>query len=464
MSFVEKVQYSCLSEELTSLDSRGSIIDNISSWTTLREVEKNDSDAEIEVPEEQSPLFRKQLPNSDQAVDKTDSRLFDSLATSRNFKGGIFSMSMTSSKSHTTTKIKREDYQTKSSQPFQASSSQNDMITNHSIAMAQPSHEQTSVIRQSSPISVKTPSHGLVGALNSAFEQNMSLVGRIKQQTLTPQAIPFPTLGVPALDHPDRNKNLSESTQASSSTAQLRGRTHNNEYKPENLAGASVSSIRFMKKPDMGSDVVRLNLRHLSKANRKATCARAVGGNEMSFARPTRTRKQRVAEILEKTFGTGRQDRRRPQSTRQKTSRETSIVESQEFAMETIGLEKLGRDSERKLSESIYDFSSKRPWTDTVTAVDDQDHVAKELIGVWNFKIGQLVKGKVNLNKTDLEDLKDMLHRISVLMRRLDVKDVEAQKLRENLMRLSVLEDIPFDDEGGLRQRALKLVKAWRAS
>lgn len=179
---------------------------------------------------------------------------------------------------------------------------------------------------------------------------------------------------------------------------------------------------------------------------------------------------------------------------RQKMSRETSI-EPQKLTMATISPGKLVLGSNRNLSKPIESVSSNHPRPKSTTG--EQDPVGDDLVAIWNFKINRLVKGKINLDKTvsscykrlmltsrwvydqDLQDLKDMLERILVLMRRVDEKNAEAsgrpkkwdwlrlnmpqaQKLRESLIRLSILEDIPFGDEDGLRQRALELVKAWR--
>ncbi|KAG5353726.1 hypothetical protein C0989_003152 [Termitomyces sp. Mn162] len=470
MSFVEKVQYSCLSN-----DSEEHIVDNIASWATLHEVEASDSDTEIdELPEEQPPLARKQLPNSDRFQAKRTSRTSDPLISHNGelyINANISPTLPTSSASHPNVEIEHEDKNQTSSLPFQVSvsmpaTSQKDItIKSHSATMA-----QIPVVSKSSATGVETPSHGLVDALNSAFEQNVPpKMKQIKQRKLTSQAVSHQIQDVP-LEHADHNGNVSSDTaitQASSATTRLRTnnwRRNSREYKLEDFAGANVNFVSFSKKPNVGSDVIRLNLRHLSE--RKTMGASIVGENEIvSFATSTTTRKQQVAEILEKTFNTRNQGQnldRKPQSARRNTSRETSS-ESQ-ASMGTLDFKEFGLGSKRKLGELIESISSKRPRSCAATAVNNQDTVGNDLIRVWNFKINQLIKGKIHLAKADLQDLKDMLERISALVRRVDVKNVEAQKLRESLTRLSVLQDIPFDDENGLRQQALGLVKAWGAS
>ncbi|KAG5724253.1 hypothetical protein E4T56_gene5889, partial [Termitomyces sp. T112] len=177
---------------------------------------------------------------------------------------------------------------------------------------------------KSSATGVETPSHGLVDALNSAFEQNVPpKMKQIKQRKLTSQAVSHQIQDVP-LEHADHNGNVSSDTaitQASSATTRLRTnnwRRNSREYKLEDFAGANVNFVSFSKKPNVGSDVIRLNLRHLSE--RKTMGASIVGENEIvSFATSTTTRKQQVAEILEKTFNTRNQGQnldRKPQSAR----------------------------------------------------------------------------------------------------------------------------------------------------
>ncbi|KAG6884806.1 hypothetical protein C0993_008170, partial [Termitomyces sp. T159_Od127] len=384
-------------------------MDNITAWATLQEVEESDSDAEIdELLKEQPSYVQKQFSNSDifKAIcDQTPDEATSSTSDSSSFRNGGSNSSSTAAKSsgsHPTIVIEhRNDYKT-SSRPVPMVSQDN---TNSNPSAL-----------------VKTPIQSCASMFEPGFEQNVT--PQVKRIDSTPQeSISSPqTHRVPVFEYADRSRNASEtatSIQANSSTRlrgqQMKQRRKLHEYK---LAGANVSSILFSKRSSIGSNIMRLNLRHLFKANKEGAHANVLGTHKMSsYATSVTCRNQRISETLEEIFGTRDQDQnldRKPrivrrQRTRQdgcertdkfvqsrkKMSRQTSI-EPQGSAI-TIVPRRLVWGIERKLNEQKEINSSNHPGQNNRT--DSKDTVGDELIAIWNFKINRLVKGKINLNK-----------------------------------------------------------------
>jgi len=82
----------------------------------------------------------------------------------------------------------------------------------------------------------------------------------------------------------------------------------------------------------------------------------------------------------------------------------------------------------------------------------------------WVSMMQPLIKGKVEVNKKRLYGLSDLLCTIDGLKDRVDEHVLEATRLRQSVIQLSELQDIPFGDEHGLRGQALALREYWSST
>ncbi|KAG6813185.1 hypothetical protein H0H92_013305 [Tricholoma furcatifolium] len=209
----------------------------------------------------------------------------------------------------------------------------------------------------------------------------------------------------------------------------------------------------------LANGVLKMNLRHLQVSAEILIPLAADKQNDL-FAESVPSA-DRFTEILNNIFG--KQFKPLPQMAIQNndidpTDRLTAMPKS---LHPTESQRATKRDKPATISPVLL-IPNKRQRRDKPLGTTPEKVVEEELVEVWTLKINRLLKGKISFTKPDLRDLQDMLQRISVVLQRggIDVKTAGA--LRDNLVKLSDMQDIPFGDEYGLRRHALKLVKRWK--